>query len=98
MDPSEIQLGVDRLLWIRCEKGCLQYELLDNSPLFCSPCKTVVVEVACGPNSMKFDKKIGKQDRVGQIKTSFSRGLNMELAEYQMFMVINNVWHLLGDD
>lgn len=47
---------------------------------------------------MKYEKKIGQLDRVGQIKYSLSRDLNVDLTEYQMSMQINSTSYLLGDD
>lgn len=47
---------------------------------------------------MRYEKKITRQDRVGQIKSSLSRDLNMDLTEYEVFMEINSASYMLGDD
>ena len=70
---SEIQLGIDRLFRVKCEKGYLEYRLLDNPPLDESPSKEVIFNISYGLLPMKYEKHIKKQDRVGQIKYSFSK-------------------------
>ena len=39
MPSSEITLGIDRLFRVKCEKGFMEYRLMDNAPLDCSPSK-----------------------------------------------------------
>lgn len=47
---------------------------------------------------MHHEKKIGRLDRVGQIKHWLSRDFNVNLSEYQMCMEVNNCSYILGDD
>ena len=47
---------------------------------------------------MKYEKHIRKQDRVGQIKYTLSKELNIDLSEYQICMQIAGNTYILGDD
>ena len=63
--PSDISLGIDRLFWVKCVKGYLDYRLLDNVPLSCSPTKEVTFNISSGLLPMKYDRNISRHDRVG---------------------------------
>ena len=80
MPLSDINLGIDKLFRTRCEKGCLEYRLLDNAPLDYSLNKEVTFNISFGLLPIKYDKHVKKQDRVGQIKYSLAKDLNIDLS------------------
>ena len=47
---------------------------------------------------MKYEKFVGKLDRVGQIKYSLSKDIGVDLREYVMCMQINGTSYILGED
>ena len=84
MSTSDIVLGVDRLFKVKSEKGYIEYRLLDNAPMDCTPLKEVTFNISFGLLPIKYDKHIKKQDRIGQIKYNLSKDLNVDLNEYQI--------------
>jgi hypothetical protein len=81
---EEINLSVYRLFRVKSEKGFLEYRLLDNPPLDCSPPKEVTFNLSCGLLPMKYERHIKRQDRVGQIKYAIAKDLKIDLSEYQI--------------
>lgn len=96
-DLSLIPTAIDRLLYLRCERGRIDYRLADSTPG--SPVrKKILVLLERLEGNRTLEVAIDPHQRVGQVLEACGRCYRLRMEDYELFLCVNKSTYLLGRD